>query len=178
MAQVILDRATSSQASPTIYYTVEVEPSARTANGVTLKFTVTSDLQFDSSNKGTGYTMTGGIYVGGEWKSIVLKETNATWAGSSDPYTATGTFTISGLSAAQTSITGVQFRVVSSNTSYNGGTLTATDCADISIDRYGGVGHINVDGTWKEALAWVNVNGAWNRAVPFVNKDGTWHHSV
>lgn len=174
MAQVILNRKASSRASPTIYYTVEVEQIARTVNDVTLQFTVTSDLQYDSSNKGTGYTMTGGVYVGGAWHDIVLKQSNVTWVGSNDPYTAKGTITVSGLTAVQTAVEGVKFRVVSSNTTYNGGTLDATACDDITIDRYGGIGYVG----GKAALTWRNVGGEWHNALPWANDNGTWKEGV
>lgn len=178
MSQVILNRKKSTRSGPNIWYTVTVEQSERTLDSVTLKFTVESDLEFDSSNKGVGYTMTGGVYIDGTWHSIVLKGTNVTWQGSNDPYTASGTFTISGLDVSQTSITGIKFRVVSSlPTQYNGGTLDATSCSDIIIDRCGGIVHINVDGEWKGAIPWVNVDGEWKPAVPWANVDGTWKMS-
>ena len=174
MAQVILNRQKSTRSGPNIWYTVTVELSERTLDSVTLKVTVESDLEYDSSNKGEGYTMTGGLYVGGSWRDIVLKKSNETWVGSKDPYTDTATFVISGLSAVQTELSGIRFRVVSSNTNYNGGTLDATDCADIVIDRYGGIGYVGDDA----ALCWVNNAGEWQNALPWVNDNGTWKVGV
>lgn len=174
MAQVILNKKASTQSSPTIYYTVEVTPSNRTKDGVTLSVKITSDLQYDSSNKGEGYTMTGELYINGAWQSIVLKKSNETWKGSNDPYYKTASITVSGIDVTQTAITGVKFRVVSSNTSYNGGTLSATTCSDIEIDRYGGVAYVGGD----DALCWVNDAGTWKLALPWVNNNGTWKEGV
>lgn len=174
MAQVILNKKASTQASPTIYYTVEATPSNRTEDSVTLDVRVTSDLQYDSSNKGTGYTMTGGLYINGEWHSIVLKESNETWKGANDPYYKTAIITVSGLGVTQESITDIKFRVVSSNTSFNGGTLAETQCDDIEIDRYGGIGYVGGDA----ALCWVNNAGEWRNTLPWVNDNGTWKVGV
>lgn len=174
MAQVILNRKKSTRSGPNIWYTVKIEPSKRTLDSVTLKVTVESDLEYDSSNKGEGYTMTGELYVGGIWRPILLKGSNETWVGSKDPYTDSATFTASGLSAAQTALSGIRFRVVSSNTNYNGGTLDATSCADIEIDRYGGIGYVGDDA----ALCWVNNAGEWQNALPWVNDNGTWKVGV
>lgn len=178
MAQVILNKKASTQASPTIYYSVEVTPTNRTANSVTLSVKVTSDLQYDSSNKGEGYTMTGGLYINGTWQSIVLKKSNETWTGSKDPYYKTATITVDGLDVTQTAITGVKFRVVSSNTSYNGGTLTATSCSDIQIERYGGVGYVRTADGWKQGIPYVKVNGVWEQAIPNANNAGNWKVGV
>jgi hypothetical protein len=93
------------------------------------------------------------------------------WTGTS-PRTASKTVTVSGLSAMQDEITGIQFRSIRENV--GGPQLNATDCADIEIDRYGGIGYVGDDA----ALCLVNNAGEWQNALPWVNDNGTWKVGV
>lgn len=132
----ILDSKKSTTGSPYIFYTVEVTATRTSASKASLSVEITSDLEYSSSSKGTGYTMTGKLYVGGSWHSITLKKSTVAWSGANDPYTATATITVSGLSNSQTSLTGVKFKVESSSSSYPGGELTSTSCSNISVPAW------------------------------------------
>lgn len=41
-----------------------------------------------------------------------------------------------------------------------------------------GVGHVNVNGAWKEATIYMNVGGTWKETVPYVNVGGTWKEGI
>jgi hypothetical protein len=79
---------------------------------------------------------------------------------------------VSGLSAVQTEIADIKFRSI--RESVGGPQLNETDCANIKIDRYGGVGYVGDDA----ALCWVNSAGEWKNTLPWVNDNGTWKEGV
>lgn len=175
-AQVVLNEQKSTYDSPYGFYTVTLTPSNRTMDSVDIKCDVSAHLQFDDS--WTGYRVTCGLCIGdGEWADFVLYAGGGTadngkaWKGTS-PRTASTTITLTGLSAAQTTITGIKFRSICQNV--GGPQLNATDCADLSIDLYGGIANLNVDGAWVSALTWLNVDGVWKMVLPWVRDTDAW----
>lgn len=161
----ILNNKQSTTGSPYAFYTVKAEPvsGSRTATTVQVKVTVTWHLQYAESWWGTGYTMTAGIYLGSTWNSITLKASSTVYEGT-DTHTATGTFTVSGLTETQTSLTGIQFRVQTSNSTYDGGVLTATSCSNLAIDYY----------TAPEQPVAPALADTSNIAVPYIFSGGVW----
>ena len=81
MAQTILSEKQSTGGSPYAFYTVEVTPSGRTANSVNLAVKVKSHLQYSSSYRGTGVTITAYLTINGTNYSIPLKLSSATNTG-------------------------------------------------------------------------------------------------
>ncbi|MCI8348673.1 MAG: hypothetical protein HFE74_04445 [Firmicutes bacterium] len=126
----ILSNKKSTYGSPYAFYTVDVTISERKETTAKVTFKVTAHLQYSESK--TQYGMTCGLYIGGSWHDVTLVPKGTWWSGTGNK-TASSTFTISGLTASQTSITGIQFRATSSDRS---GTLTATGCSSVSIATY------------------------------------------
>lgn len=137
----ILNEKQSTAGSPYVYYTVETTASSRTVNSVKIKITVTSHLADQSSSLGSGssYTLTGYLKLNGTEHSITLKGSTSTWSGTTE-HTSSTTVTVKDLSASQTSITNVKFRVERGNRSTSAaGYLSSTSCSNITIPR----GHTN-----------------------------------
>lgn len=131
---VILNNKKSTYSGPNAYYTVETTNiTNRTQTSVDISFKVTVHLGNSESLSGTGRPLTGGLYLNGTWNTFVIKNSSTSWSGTTKHYINT-TITVSGLTASQSSITGVQFRSLgSSSGSTYGGILTATSCSDITI---------------------------------------------
>ena len=135
MAQTLLSEKKSTAGSPYMFYTVEVTPSNRTATGVTISLTVKCHLQYSESTSGTGITYTAGLYVGDSWRELQLKSSSDSWSGTT-VHTKSTSFTVTGLSATTTSLTGIKFRVVkkvSGSTVTTGGYLAETSVSNITI---------------------------------------------
>lgn len=174
-AQVVLNEKRSTYGSPYGYYTVTLTPSERKANSVEVKCTVSAHLAADNSF--TGYGVKCGLYIGDDFHEFTLVAKGTEWRGTS-PISASTTVKVSGLSVAQTTITGIKFRAIDGYGADSGPSLSATKCSNLTIDMYGGVAHINDGGTQKEAIPWVNDGGTWKQAIPWVNDNGTWKIGV
>lgn len=136
----ILSSKKSAVGSPYVYYTVDVTPSNRTTNGITLKMSVTAWLGSSSSQLGTGstYGILGYLKILGTEYAITIKGTDDSWSGTTK-HTATITKTISGLNASDTSITGVKFRTTRTGSKNDGsiahaGELGSTSCSNITFE--------------------------------------------
>lgn len=136
----ILNSKKSAVGSPYVYYTVNVTPSNRTTNGITLKMSVTAWLASSSSVLGSGstYGIVGYLKILGTEYKITIKETGDSWSGTTK-HTASITKTISGLNASDTSITGVKFRTTRTGDKNDGsiahaGELGSTSCSNITFE--------------------------------------------
>ena len=105
----ILSGKKSSYGSPTAYYTVSVTTKSRTASSVVFVARVSGHLASSSSSLGSGLSLVAGIYAGGSWHTKTLKSSSSSWSGTGT-HTISWEFTVSGLSATQTSVTGIKFR--------------------------------------------------------------------
>lgn len=132
-SQVVLNNVKSTQANPMGYWTVTLTPSNRTANSITIKCDATCTLNSSSSSTQMGVTCS--IYLGGSWYDFVMVPYGTWWTGNA-PKTASTTVTISGLSASQTSITGIQFKAWAGDGEGPG--ISATSCSNLSIDSHDG----------------------------------------
>lgn len=136
-SQVVLNNRESTYGSPYGYYTVTLTPSNRTTNSVTVKCNVSAHLL--ASNSYTNYGVTCGLYIGGTWHDFTLVSYGTPWQGTS-PISASTIITVSGLTASQTSITGIKFRAIDGASEYEGPSLSATNCSDLAI-----ISSVNVD---------------------------------
>ena len=130
----ILSYTKSTYGSPYGYYRCDVSVSNRTSSSVTITATAYGYLQYSTSYLGTGSGngLNAGLYVGGAWRNWTLKPTTTKWSGQT-VHSASASFTITGLSASQTSLTGVQFRVLRSNTSNTATSMSAKSCSNITF---------------------------------------------
>lgn len=151
MATVISNKQSTS-GSPYAMYTLDMSYSSRTASSVYVSFTLTWNLKESSSFWGTGYTKTAHIYCGNNSQSVVIKTSSATYSGNSK-HTATGGFTVSGLSTT-TSALATALQVTSSSSSYNGGNLTKTAGSNLGITTY------NAASTYTISPTSINLGGS------------------
>lgn len=171
-AQVVLEDKKSTYGGPYGYYTVTLTPAERAKNSVKVKFEVSAHLAENVSYTKLGVSCT--LRIGGEAHTLTLVPYGEEWRG-------TGvrrknvTFTVTGLDITQTKISGITFSALEGGGPTSGPSLSATNCADLLIDRYGGIAHIGKDG--RDALPWVKSDGAWHVAVPW-GKDREWKVGV
>ena len=140
-SQVVLNNKQSTYGGPYGFYTVTLTPSNRTSNSVTIKCDVSANLQYGDSWTQMGVTC--GLYVGGAWHNFVLVPYGMMWHGTT-PTTTSTTITVTGLTESQTSITGIQFRALDTINEYEGPSLSATNCSNLSIDSFNGTADVMV----------------------------------
>lgn len=124
----------STYGSPYAFYRCDISVSNRTSTSITITATAYGYLQYSSSyiGTGTGTGLNAGLYVGGAWHNWTLKSSSTKWRGTT-VHSASVSFTISGLTASQTSLTGIQFRVLRSVTSNTAASLSAKSCSNITF---------------------------------------------
>lgn len=171
--QTILSNKESTYGSPTCVYTVQVEPTNRTTNGVTLNIKVLSHLYASSSTFGTGYTLTGHLTVLGQDIPITIKESSASWSGTT-VHTATTSKTFSNL-ASTTKALKATFSVTSSASDKACG-LNATTCTNITIPAGTTPGVVYIDnGTSLSAYECYIDNGtSWVKYEPYIDSGTAW----
>lgn len=131
-----LIKTSSPSGAPTFNYTVKATTSSRTANSVKVKMAITAALSRDSSYFGRPYELTASVYIGGSWRSIVLKKASEYWKGKSG-HTVNLTVTISGLSASTTKLENIKFKVERTDSlDGSAGKLSSTNCNDLKISTY------------------------------------------
>lgn len=130
----LISSTKSDSGSPYVYYTVTAEDSGRKEDSVKVKVTIKSHLQTSSSWLGTGSGLKGQVYIGGSWRSITIKKTSSSWSGTGS-HSASDTFTVDGLTAMQTSLAGIKFRVVRTDSNGSSGKLSSRDCNNLSIPK-------------------------------------------
>ena len=134
----VLAKTRSDKGSPYIYYTVSLSASASSRNADSIRVTavVTSSLWTSSSWFLGGYVLLGSLYIGGKWHNVTLKASSAKWKGTT-AHTASMSFTVSGLSDTQTSITGIKFKVSRTDSLGDGaGVLNERSCGSLTISSY------------------------------------------
>ncbi len=131
----ILKGAKSEQNEPTFEYSIVCKATNRAANSVKINVSITAKLTRDTSYFGRGYGLKASLYMGGSWRTAVLKTTDEYWKGRS-AHTKNLSFTISGLSTTQTSLTGIKFKVERTDTNgQNAGALKERSCSNMPISE-------------------------------------------
>lgn len=125
----------STASSPAINYTVTAKATNRTASGVKVSITITASLAGASNYFGNGYTLTAGVYIGGAWRTVTLKKSSDYWKGQT-AHSASVSVTLSGLSASQTSISGIRFRAQRPDGLGQSGVVAETNCSDLKISAF------------------------------------------
>lgn len=100
--------ASNTGSRPYTYYKVACKSSDRTETSAKLTFSITCSLE-STGWVGNGYGLKVGIYIGGAWRETTMKEIKAYWKGSAG-HTVNISYTVTGLSKATTSISGIKFR--------------------------------------------------------------------
>ena len=126
-----------------IQYVATAKTYGRTSSSVKVKVTVACkyiSAPKTNSVQGMLYTnrvLRGGVYIGGAWRRFTIKAAGKIWS-PGNSYTANAVFTITGLSASSTALTGIRFEVerTDSNAPTGAGELAATNCPNIPISTY------------------------------------------
>lgn len=122
---------------PRFHYTVTLRATGRTSNAVTITATITASLGTDKNYFGRGLGVKASVYVGGSWHDIRVKTTSAYWKGRS-AHTVSTTFTVTGLTADQTALTGIRFKAwrTDSLLANIAGIMPETGCSSMPISAY------------------------------------------
>lgn len=122
---------------PRFYYTVTLRATGRTSNAVTITATITASLGTDRNYFGKGLGVKASVYVGGSWHDIWVKTTSAYWKGRS-AHTVSTSFTVTGLTADQTALTGIKFKAwrTDSLLANIAGIMPETSCSNMPISAY------------------------------------------
>lgn len=132
----LLNNKATSQGAPIFYYTVKAKTTGRTSNSVKVTITITAKLKYSTSFFGKPYALKGQVYIGGQWRSVMIKQPDERWKGQSG-HTVNMTFTVTGLSADAQSITGIKFKVDrTDSTGAVTGKLAETTCSNLPISKY------------------------------------------
>lgn len=134
MAKTILSNKKSSHGSPYAYYSLSVEEVGRTPSEVTLKFTATGYLQYETSYIGTGkgYGLDVAVCIDDKWYEWTLKSESSTWNGRTK-HSRSKTITVSA-SASKSSLR-PYVRVRRSVTSNHAASLDKTQCESFGITK-------------------------------------------
>lgn len=151
----------SDGGEPRFYFKVTAKATGRTANTVKLTVSITASLKYTTSYFGRGYGLTAAIYAGGSWHTVKLKGTTEYWRGQTG-HTVNLSFTVSGLSESQTSISGMKFRVSRSD-SLGGasGNLAEKSTSALKISPYESV---KPDTYYLTATNYGQAKGNWHGA--------------
>lgn len=121
--------------SPTVKYNVSAKTSGRTANSVKVTVSITGSLGSNSSYFLSGYILTASIYIGGAWRNVTLKKSTDKWRGKTG-HTKNLTFTVTGLAATTSALTGIKFKVTRGDDYGTAGILGETACKNLPISQY------------------------------------------
>ena len=170
--QTILSNKESTYGSPTCVYTVQVEPTNRTTNGVTLKIKVSSHLYASSSHFGNGYSLTGHLTVLKTDIPITIKTSSESWSGTT-VHTATATKSFSNIASTTTALKAT-FSVTSTVSDKACG-LDTTACTNIKIGSPPAYGIYIDNGTSFSAYKCYIDNGtSWVEYKPYIDNGTSW----
>ena len=126
----------SDSSDPVFDYTVVCKSSNRAANSVKINVSISAALTRDSSYFGRSYGLKASLYIGGSWRTAVLKTTDEYWSGRT-AHTKNLSFTVSGLSNTTTALTGIKFKVErTDSTGGTAGKLAEKSCKNMPISAY------------------------------------------
>ena len=130
--------AKSTASSPTIGYKVTARITSRTADKATVVFAITTSLAYASSYFGKGYGLQGSVYVAGAWRNVTIKKNSEYWKGNSG-HTVNLTVEITGLTSAASTLSGIKFKVIRTDSLGQAGKLGETACSNLAIPAQGAV---------------------------------------
>ena len=130
-----LVKVRTSTGSPLLTYSVTAKTSERTANSVKVAVAITSSLAASSSGIGTNRELKASLYIGGAWRTVILKQKSAHWK-RYQSYTSNLTVTVTGLTESTASLTGIKFKVDRTDSLGQAGILAETACNNLAISKY------------------------------------------
>lgn len=188
----LTSKVSSTVSSPTVNYsaTYTATRASTSTAAVSVDLTFSAWLGSSGSKLGTGIKLT--VFArlnGGAWKSVVIKNTSASWSGTTKH---TANLTLTGSAPANTAK--IEFYVSRTGSTYSGSAGILGSAANplrytVSLPAYtpGKVvtptpstvdaAHyacVNIGGAWKKAIPYVRIAGTWKQAVPYVRVNGVW----
>lgn len=121
--------------NPYVDYSVTAKTTGRTETSVKVTVAISTSLERSSMGIGTGRELEAHLYIGGAWRSVILKQKTKFWE-RRKTYTANMAFTVSGLAAATTSLTGIKLKVNRNDSLGQAGILAETACKNLPISAY------------------------------------------
>lgn len=168
--QTILTEQESTYGSPYCVYTVQVQPSNRAENSVSLAVKVTSHLYASDSYLGNGYTLTGKLLIeDNDAISIPIKSSTAVWNGTTE-HTATKTATVTaGVLGATVALKAV-FSVTSTAPGNSSG-LNSTRCTNITIPVFTPTTGIHIDSgsSLSKYRCYIDDGSTWAEYIPHID---------
>lgn len=136
-ASATLFNGNADSGEPMFNYKVVAKASKRTSSSVRINVSVTAALTRSSSYFGRGYGLKASLYIGGAWRSVILKNATSYWRGLSG-HTVNMAFTINGLAATASTLSGIRFKVerTDSLTDGHGGVLSEKACKNLPLTAY------------------------------------------
>lgn len=133
----VLSKKQTPSGRPKFLYTVTLRATGRTSNAVTITATITASLGTDKNYFGRGLGVKASLYIGGSWHDVIVKGTSSYWKGRS-AHTVSTSFTVTGLSADQTALTGIKFKATRTDSLLENvaGKLPETACSNMPISAY------------------------------------------
>lgn len=136
-ASATLFNGNADSGEPMFNYKVVAKASKRTSSSVRINVSITAALTRAASFFGRGYGLKASLYIGGAWRSVILKYPTSYWRGLSG-HTVNMAFTISGLAATASTLSGIRFKVerTDSLTDGHGGVLSEKACNSLPLTAY------------------------------------------
>lgn len=174
--QTILEDQESTNGSPYCIYTVEVQPSDRTENSVSLTVKVTSHLYASDSHLGNGYSLTGKLLIEDKDAiSIPIKASKEVWDGTTK-HTATKTATVTAGVLGATEALKAVFSVTSTAPGSSSG-LNSTRCTNITIPVFTsntGLVYIDNGSTISAYKCYIDNGTSWVEYKPYIDNGTSW----
>lgn len=168
--QTILTEQESTYGSPYCVYTVEVQPSNRAENSVSLTVKVTSHLYASDSYLGNGYTLTGKLLIEDkDTISIPIKSSTEVWNGKTK-HTATKTAKVTaGVYGATVALKAV-FSVASTAPGQSSG-LNSVRCTNVTIPVFTPTTGIHIDSgsSLSKYRCYIDNGSTWVEYVPYID---------
>ena len=126
-------KITSKANFPYFHYTLTAKMTGRTANSAHVTVMISARLDNSESYFGKGLSLQAYVQLGGTTKTVTLKTTNERWEGTTE-HKRSVVFTVTGLTAAAKTITGIKFYTKRLDTT--GGTagiVNETACSNFTI---------------------------------------------
>ena len=126
-------KVTSKANQPHIHYTVTAKMTSRTENSSKITVMVSARLDNSESYFGLGYSLYAYVKLGGTTKAFILKTPLELWIGTTE-HKRSAEFTVTGLTNAQQTITGIKFYTTRpDSTGGTAGLVDETACSNFVI---------------------------------------------
>lgn len=168
--QKILEDRESTYGSPYCVYTVEVKPSNRAENSVSLTVKVTSHLYASDSHLGNGYSLTGELLIEDKDAiSIPIKSSTEVWNGTTE-HTATKNAKVTAGVLGETVALKAVFSVTSTAPGNSSG-LNSTRCTNITIPVFTPTTEIHIDSgsSLSKYRCYIDDGSTWAEYIPYID---------